>query len=204
MLLLLIILVFAYTSLRLGSDGTQTTSEGQCLSKGQQFNGRQEAFTPAQLAEQYRAGHAYNGNYGYASYTLCYTDGSQRPVPSPVAPGYDNTKDKTKPLNYPHSEQALYRWLQIQLAKISFDPKTLAGIYIVIFSQTRICDACIADMGSWQANLRHIAKTSLLYLAIWDIRPGTPSAFIPTVSPRGTGTPVALADLRRVPVRFTP
>lgn len=185
------------------SGGTQTNTEGQCLSNGQQFNGRQEAFTLAQIAEQYRAAHPFNGNYGYASYTLCYKNGSQQRVPSPAAPGYDNTTDKTKPLNYTHSEQVLYRWLQQQLAKVSFDPKALAAIYVIIFSQVRVCDACVASMTPWQSNLRQIAKTPLLYLAIWDIRPGTLSAFIPTVFPRGTGTPVAIADLRRVNIPFT-
>jgi hypothetical protein len=187
----------------INSSGTQTNTDGQCLSNGQQFNGRQEAFTLAQMAEQYRTGHRFNGNYGYASYTLCYKDGSQRRVPSPVAPGYDNTKDKTKPLNYTHSEQILYRWLQKQLATVSSDPKTLAAVYVIIFSQVRVCDACVSSMVSWQSSLRQIAKTSLLYLAIWDIRPGTPSAFIPTVFPGGTGTPVAIADLRRVSIPFT-
>jgi hypothetical protein len=106
------------------------------------------------MAEQYRAGHTYNGNFGYASYT--------------------------------------------------FDSKTLVGIYVIIFSQVRVCDACMSDMVSWQANLRREAKTQLLYLAIWDIRPNSPSAFLPTVAPKGTGTPVAIVDLRRVPIRFAP
>ena len=200
---LLVVLIFAYTGLRLGNSGTQTPSEGQCRSNGQQFDGRQEAFTLAQMAEQYRAGHAFNGNYGYASYTLCLKDGSQQRFPSPVAPGYDNTVDKTKPRNDTHSEQALQRWLIKQLTSISFDANTLAGIYVITFSQVRVCDACLSDMVSWQADLRQAAKTSLLYLAIWDIRPGTPSAFLPTVAPKGTGTPVALGDLRRVSVPFT-
>lgn len=204
LILLLIVSVIAYTVLRLGNDGDQANTNGQCLSSGTQFNGRQEAFLLAQASEQYRASHAYHGNYGYASYTLCYKDGTQQRRLSPVAPGFDNIKDKTKPLNYTHSEQILYRWAQGQLAGLSFDANKLAGIYVIIFSQVRICDACISDMVSWQSALRQLVKTPLLYLAIWDIGPGTPSAFIPTVSPAGTGTPVAIADLRRVPIRFLP
>jgi hypothetical protein len=204
LLCLLVVLVFAYSAVRLGNEGTSTTTEGQCLSNGKQFNGRQEAFLLAQKVEEYRAGHPFNGNYGAASYTLFYADGSQQRVPSPIAPGYDNTTDKTKPRNYTHSEQALYRWLQNQLAAISFDPQTLAGLYVIIFSQVRICDLCLSEMVSWQATLRHRARTNVLYLAIWEIQLGTPSAFSPTEQPKGTGTPVASADLRRVTVRFTP
>lgn len=203
LLLLLVVSVFAYTALRLGNDGGQAKIDGQCLSNGTQFNGRQEAFTLAQMSEQYRAGHPYNGNYGYASYTICYKDGTQQRLPSPVAPGFDNITNPTQPRNNTHSEQALYRWLSNQLAGISFNPKMLAGIYIIIFSQVRVCDTCLSDMVSWQSELRRVAMTPLLYLAIWDIRPGTPSAFIPTVSPQGTGTPVVSADLRRVTINFT-
>lgn len=114
LILFLIVSVIAYTVLRLGNDGGQANTNGQCLSGGTQFNGRQEAFQLAQLSEQYRAGHSYNGNYGYASYTLCYKDDTQQRRLSPVAPGFDNIKDKTKPLNYTHSEQILYRWAQGQ------------------------------------------------------------------------------------------
>lgn len=204
LLCLLVVLLFTYTAVRLGNEGTSTTIEGQCLASGKQFNGRQEAFLLAQKAEEYRAGHPFNGNYGAASYTLCYADGLQQRVPSPIAPGYDNTTDKTKPRNYTHSEQALYRWLQNQLATIAFDPQTLAGIYVIIFSQVRVCDLCVSEMVSWQATLRHVAKTKLLYLALWEIQLGTPSAFSPTQQPKGTGTPVASADLGRVAIRFTP
>jgi hypothetical protein len=204
LLFLLVVSLFAYTSLRVDNSGSQTSSEGQCRSNGQQFDGRQEAFALAQMAERYRTGHAFHGNYGYASYTLCLKDGTQQRFPSPVAPGYDNTTDKAKPRNYTHSEQALQRWLEMKLKSTSFDSQTLAGIYVIIFSQVRVCDACMSDMASWQANLRREAKTQLLYLAIWDIKPGSPSAFLPTVAPKGTGTPVAIVDLRRIPIRFTP
>lgn len=204
LLLLLLLLAVAYSSLRLGNSSSQPSTEGQCLSHGQQFNGRQEAFTLAQQAEQYRTSHPYNGNYGYASYTLCSKDGSEQRVVSPVAPGYDNTTDKTKPRNYTHSEQALYRWLQKQLMGLSFDPQALTAIYVIIFSQVRVCDACLSDMVSWQSDLRQAAKTAQLYLALWDIRPGSPSAFIPTVSPEGTGTPIVIGDLRRLMIRFIP
>ncbi|HEY1350557.1 MAG TPA: hypothetical protein VGF67_13115 [Ktedonobacteraceae bacterium] len=204
LLFLLVVLIFAYTGLRLGNSRTQTSPEGQCRSNGQRFDGRQEAFMLAQMAEQYRERHAFNGDYAYASYTLCLKDGSQQRFLSPVAPGYDNTADKTKPRNDTHSEQALQRWLIKQLTGISFDANTLVGIYMIIFSQVRVCDACLSNMVSWQADLRQAAKTSLLYLAIWDIRPGTLSAFLPTVAPKGTGTPVAIGDLRRVSVSFTP
>jgi hypothetical protein len=125
-------------------------------------------------------------------------------VGSPVAAGFDNTTDKTKPRNYTHSEQILYRWLQIRLPKVTFDPLKLAAVYAIIFRQVRICDSCLSDMVAWQSGLRLAAKTSQLYLAIWDISPRTPSAFIPTVSPGGTGTPVAIADLRRASLRFSP
>ncbi|HEU5380731.1 MAG TPA: hypothetical protein VFV38_35355 [Ktedonobacteraceae bacterium] len=101
-------------------------------------------------------------------------------MPSPIAPGYDNTTDKTKPRNYTYSEQTLYRWLQNQLAAITFDPQALASIYVIIFSQVRVCDECLPTMASWQAALRRVAKTNLLYLAIWEIQLGTPSAFSPT------------------------
>ena len=148
LLLLLIASVFAYTALRTGNDGGQTNTDGQCLANGTQFNGRQEAFQLAQLSEQYRTGHAFNGNYGYASYTLCSQDGTQQRKVSPVAPGFDNTTDKTKPLNYTHSEQTLYRWASSQLTDISFDAQKLVAIYVIIFTQVRVCDACLADRKS--------------------------------------------------------
>ena len=62
---LLTTLIFAYTIFRLGTGGSQANADSQCLSSGQQFNGRQEAMGMASQAEQYRSSHAFNGNYGY-------------------------------------------------------------------------------------------------------------------------------------------
>jgi hypothetical protein len=57
--------------------GIQDRTEGQCLSAGQDFDRRQEAFTLAQAAEQQRRIKPFGGNYSLASYTICYKNGKQ-------------------------------------------------------------------------------------------------------------------------------
>lgn len=180
----------------------QSEAEGQCLSAGQDFNTEQEAFTLAQAAEQQRRMQPFGGNYGLGSYTLCYKDGSQRRVQSPVFRGYRNTTDKTKPPNYTHSEQATYGWLQSEFSHLSIDRGRVRAIYTVIFSQVVICLPCRRDMKSWQRTLRQIVKTNNLFLSVWDIAPE--KSFAPSTYPAGIGTPIAADDLEEVRIQFDP
>lgn len=179
------------------STTTQNNSEGQCLSSGKSFNEQQEAFTLAQAAEQYRSANKFAGNYGLASYTICYKDGSQSRVQSSVFKGFDSP---TKPKNSTHSEQAAYGWLRYTLSRLAIDQTKVATIYTVIFSQVVVCNLCQQDMKSWQRTLRQQANTNRLFLSIWDIMPGR--GFNPATYPAGTGTPVTVDDLRKVSINF--
>lgn len=180
------------------STTTQNNSEGQCLSSGKNFNARLEAFTLAQTAEQYRSANKFAGNYGLASYTICYKDGSQSRVQSSVFKGFDSA---TKPKNSTHSEQAAYGWLRYSLPRLSVDQNKVVAIYTVIFSQVVVCNLCQQDMKSWQRILRQQAKTNQLFLSIWDIMSG--KGFNPATYPAGTGIPVTIDDVRKVPIDFT-
>lgn len=184
------------------STTTQSNSEGQCLSTGKNFNARLEAFTLAQAAEQYRNANKFNGNYGLASYTICYKDGSQQRVQSDTFPGSNNLTDKTYPKNYTHSEQSAYGWLQSELSKLTIDESKVSAIYTIIFSQVIVCDPCREDMKSWLCVLRDKARTQHVSLSIWDIALG--KGFNPAKFPAGTGTPVIVNDLERVPISFDP
>ena len=201
-LLALGVLIFALPSLNTKvSTTTQTASNGQCLPNGQGFDEQQEAFTLAQAAELYRAAHSFGGNYGYGSYTLCYSDGTQQRVQSSAEKGFNNKNGQGRP-NDTHSEQAVYDWMESELEGLSIDRNQVAAIYAVIFSQVIVCYSCQKDMVTWQRTLREKAKTNNLYLSIWDIRPGTKSSIIPATYPAGTGIPVAIEDLRKVPIHF--
>lgn len=201
LLLLLGLLLLILPSLNLGvKTTTQTDSEGQCQFASRSFYTRQEAFTLAQAAELYRGSHPFGGNYSLGSYTICYTNNTQQRFPSPPAQGYDNVTDTTRPLNATHGEQAIYKWLQNQLAQLSLDQIMVLGIYVVIFSQVTVCLPCRNDMIPWQRDLRQRAGTSKLLLSIWDLNPG----FNPAKDPAGPGKPVAFSDLERVPLVFAP
>lgn len=138
---LLIILVFAvlYALAQFGASiGTQRSNQNQCLNNGQSFNNKQEAFTLAQAAEQYRAARQppWKGNYGLGSYTICYKDGTANRVQSSVFPGNDNDGQfPGEPENFTHSEQSAIGWLRNQLSTLSIDRSKVTAIYTVIFSQ---------------------------------------------------------------------
>jgi hypothetical protein len=180
---------------------TQTASEGQCLASGQDFNAQQEAFTLAQAAGQYRAAHPFGGNYGLGSYTICYKDGLQQRLQSPVFKGYNNPNSSAA-RNATHSEQSAYGWLQIQLSRLSIDQSAVAAIYAVIFSQVLVCPACEQEMRFWQSSLRQRAKMQQVFLSIWDILGG--KGFDPATYPAGNGVPVTADILRKVPIQFVP
>lgn len=199
-LLALGVLIFALPSFNTRvTTTTQTASQGQCLPNGQGFDEQQEAFTLAQVAEQHRIAHSFGGNYGFGSYTLCYQDGTQQRFQSPAARGYGDEDS-----NDTHSEQGVYKWLEMQLSGLSIDQSKVTAIYVIIFSQVRVCIPCRRDMMPWQRGLRQAAKTNNLFLSIWDIRFGSKSAFIPATYPAGSGTPVAIEDVRKVPINFIP
>lgn len=203
LLLILIVGILALSSLNLKvNTNTQDASEGQCQSNGQNFDARQEAFTLARAAEQYRHNKPFAGNYGLGSYTICYNDASQQRLQSPVFKGYDNLTTPSQSRNATHSEQSSYGWLQLQLSRLSIDQSTVTAIHAVIFSQVIVCLPCRKDMVSWQRVLRQKAKTNNLYLSIWDITPG--KGFIPIVYPAGTGIPITLSDLERIRIQFAP
>lgn len=200
LLLALLIIIFALPSLNTSTNtATKTVSEGQCLDNGRGFNTPQEAFTLAQAAEQYRTVHPFGGNYGLGSYTICYQDGTQQRFQSDVYPGY---YAQNPPRHITHSEQSTYQWLQDELSNLSVESSSVTAIYTVIFSQVIVCIPCRQDMVSWQRALREKAKMNKLYLFIWDTVPG--KGFAPTAYPGGTGTPVSLYDLERVPIQFVP
>lgn len=199
-LLAFLAIILALSSLRTNTNtATETVSDGQCLNNGQGFNTPQEAFTLAQAAEQYRITQPFGGNYGLGSYTICYQDGTQQRFQSDVYPGFYAQKP---PRHITHSEQATYQWLQDELSNLSIDSGSGTAIYAVIFSQVIVCIPCRQDMVSWQKTLREKARINKVYLFIWDIAPG--KGFAPTAYPGGTGTPVSLYDLERVPVQFLP
>ena len=181
---------------------TQNNSEGQCLSSGKNFNEQQEAFTLAQAAEQYRSAKPIKANYGLGSYTVCYKDGSQQRIQSEVFKGHKNINNPGERENSMHSEQAAYGWLQNTLSRQPFTISKIATIYVVIFSQVIVCNLCKQDMKIWQRTLRQKAKINNLFLSIWDIIPG--KGFNPANYPAGTGTPVAIADIRKVVIQFVP
>src|SRR5438105_7804758 len=137
LLLLLVVGILILPSLNTKiNTGIQSAANGNCPSSaGQNFDDQQEAFTLAQVAEQYRSANPFGGNYGLGSYTICYKDGTQQRFQSNVFKGYKNTTDKTKPENYSHSEQATYGWLQYQLSHLSIDTSKVTAIYTTIFSQ---------------------------------------------------------------------
>lgn len=195
LLLLLAIVLFVLPSLKIQTNtATQTASEGQCFDNGQNFDARQEAFTLAQTAEQYRTAKPFGGNYGLGSYTICYKDGTQLRVPSPVFRGTG------KITNDNHSEQSAYGWLQLELSRQSIDSASITAIYTVIFSQVKVCGPCEEDMKLWQRTLRQKAGTQQLFLSIWDIIYG--KGFNPSIYPAGNGTPVTIDVLRQVPIPF--
>jgi len=101
-------------------------------------------------------------------------------------------------VNVTHAEQAIYQWLQNQLAQLSLDITSVEGIYAVIFSQVLVCGPCRSEMVSWQRVLRQKARTTRVFLSIWDLNPG----FDPATFPAGPKKAVALADLERVPILF--
>ena len=151
---------------------TQTTTENQCPAIGQSFDARQEAFTLAQTAEQYRKIKPFGGNYGLGSYIICFTDGTQQRVQSIPFPGHDNYEDITKPLNYTHSEQSAYGWLQRQLSTLSIDRSNITAFYVVIFSQVRVCDLCPEDMKYWQRTLPRKHKPMRFFSRFGTFRMG--------------------------------
>lgn len=188
------------------SSTTQSATPASCPAAGQvfdvqqAFDAQQEAFVLAQSAEQYRAANPFGGNYGLGSYTICLNDGTLRRVQSMPFKGY---RDYTLPVSQQHtthSEQKTYGWLQVQLSRMSIDKSKIAAIYVVIFSQVIVCPPCQQDMVYWQRTLRQKARTNNLYLSVWEIEGG--KGFVPTVYPAGTGTPIAITDLRQVPIRF--
>ncbi len=195
LLLLLALVLLVLPSLRIQTNtATQTASEGQCQGAGQNFDARQEAFTLAQAAEQYRTANPFGGNYGPGSYTICYKDGTQLRVQSPVFRG------SGKITNDNHSEQSTYGWLQLQLPRLSIDPGPITAIYTVIFSQVTVCGPCERDMRLWQRTLRQKARTQQLFLSVWDIIYG--KGFNPGIYPAGNGVPVTIDVLRQVLIPF--
>lgn len=154
----------------------------------------------AQSAEQYRHIHPFGGNYGLGSYVICYADGTQKRVQSMLFKGFYSRELPNSLQHITHSEQYTYDWLQTQLSQLSIDQSEITAIYAVIFSQVTVCVPCQQDMVYWQRSLQQKAKTNKLYLSVWDILRG--KGFVPTAYPAGTGIPVAITDLRQVPVRF--
>lgn len=202
LLFLGMLLLLAASAAYVQSQGVSVTttsqeSPGQCDFTQNRFNTQIEAFTLAQQLEAYRSANPTFRNYGIGSYTICYKDGTQQRFPSPIAPGYTQT---ALPRNATHSEQAVYQWLLKQFTSLTLDLSTVSGVYVVIFSQVVVCDLCQPDMVSWQRNLRQTGKTNKVFLSIWDIARG--KGFIPTVQPSGSGIPLTLGDIERVPIIF--
>src|SRR5437870_13506027 len=103
LLLLLVVGILVLSTLNTSVNvGVQNGANNSCPSVGQSFDTRQEAFTLAQTAEQYRSTNPFGGNYGLGSYTICYNDGTQQRNQSIPFKGYDNKNDNIKPFNYFH------------------------------------------------------------------------------------------------------
>jgi len=198
LLLGLLLAVFAQT-------GTQTATQSEpnhCLKGGNNFDYPAEVQVLAQDAQAYRSSHPYGGNYGNASITMCYSDGSYDLIPSGDPP-FQGHKSPTPPENSTHSEWKAFEWAKEQLQQLQLQPgKTAVKIFVAIFSQVVVCIPCrYKDMPTWMRDLRTAAGRQNVYLTIWQIRPRSPSAFDPGIEP--AGVPLNPADLQIVPVNFT-
>lgn len=201
LLLGLLLVVFAQT-------GMQTTTQSEpnyCLNGGNNFNYGATVQGLAQDAQTYRAAHPIRANYGNASITICYNDGSSTTLPSGDPPfvGYNS---QTPPENATHCEWQAFRWAEEQLKPANLNAqvesgKTVVKIFVTIFSQVVVCGPCrYQDMPTWMRDLRTAAGSQNVYLTIWQIRPGSPSSFDPGKKPEGV--PLSPTDLQIVPVNF--
>jgi hypothetical protein len=195
----LLLLVFAQSGI-----GTQTTTQSEpnhCLKGGQNFDYPAEIQALAQDAQTYRATHPFGGNYGEGSITLCYSDGSFTVIPSSPPP-FEGYNSPSPPENSTHSEWKVFRWAQQQLEQLPTTAgKTVIKIFVAIFSQVRVCGLCRNDMQTWLKDLRVAAENQNVILSIWQIRPGSASAFDPAKNPRGV--PTNPTDLQSVQINFT-
>jgi hypothetical protein len=200
LLLGLLLAVFAQTGTQ-----TQTATQSEpnhCLNGGNNFDYTAEVQSLAQDAQDYRSGHSYGGNYGNASITICYSDGSFTAIPSGDPP-FKGYKSPTPPENSTHSEWKAFEWAKEQLQQLQLQPgKTVVKIFVAIFSQVRVCNPCrYTDIPTWMRDLRTATGRQNVSLTIWQIRPRSPSAFDPGIEPEGV--PLNPADLQIVPVNFT-
>lgn len=155
----------------------------------------------AQKSEQTRMATPFGGNYGDGSYTICFQDGSSYYYSTKVYQGHDSAPVSGYPLQKAHSEQLAYDELYEAVSTALFDRNQLVGIYVIIFSQIIVCPPCQNEMRLWQRELRQAAHTNQLFLSIWQLRPGR-GGFNPKKFPAGIGTPVAMANIQQVFIRF--
>lgn len=199
LLLLVIVVGIAFAAGSLSAVGTATTTTTQQCPP---FDAQAEAFRLAQAAEQFRTRNPTPRNYGLGSYVLCYISGRIDTYQTPVFSGVnDNTGEN--PINSTHSEPQTYHQLQKALGNPTLHTDEIVNIFVIIFTQVRVCRVCAPDMISWQSTLRQIAGVEQLSLSIWQLRLGN-SSFDPRRFPQGLGIPITLAGVQRVSIPFAP
>ena len=173
---------------------------------GPQFDKSAEAYSLAQAAQSYRQRFPLKVNYGLASITVIYDDGtSRRYMPTDAQGRTDPFRGFTSPgaQGYrTHSEFKAHKWILDTLGVLKRVGKINrhVKIAIVIFSQVVVCSDCAREMVSWLHEFRAAAGTNVLELSTWDIAMG--KGYDPGALPQGK--PVRRSDLEEVPISYTP
>jgi hypothetical protein len=160
---------------------------------------QEEAYQLAQETQNWRRYHPTGSNYGLASITIFYQDGSSRRFVRETHGIF--FPFKSDPARQIHSEEFAHDWIleELDILRNSryIDAQT-TSITIIIFSQVDVCGPCQKKMRSWQKEFRQAAGTQALTLSIWDLTHG----YNPAKSPKGS--PVASEDdVVEVPITFT-
>lgn len=197
-ILLLGLLIFGLLSLNIKLNiGTQNTSQGQCAFKSIPFDPQQEAFILATKAQKYRASHQTARNYANASITICEGNTARASLRSNIYYGYNAS---TSPSYTTHAEQFVHdQWIIPNLTGISKSSTfaKITFIYVVIFSQVRICDGCKEIMKKWLSDFKKVAGTNNLDLSIWQLTKGYDPRQFPA------GKPITgIADVTQVLITF--
>jgi hypothetical protein len=159
-------------------------------------------------------GKGTNANIGGATITLCPANGKEYSKHSPLYEGYYYLGNDA-PKNSTHSEQRAYTWV---IGTLKPD-KLQAGdhIYVTIYSEIPVCQACQADMVTWNADFQAKVPASVkVQTQVWQMRLGSPAAtgkdpvpptaqnlgFVPQRFPTGTGFPLQFGDVQMVSINF--
>ena len=198
LLLLLGLLIFGLPSLNLRLNvATQSNSQGQCAFNSIPFDAQKEAFILATNAQEYRTTHQTARNYANASITLCEGNAARAPLRSQVYYGYNALSG---PPYTTHAEQFAHdQWIIPNLTGVSKSNNytKITYIYVIIFSQVRICDGCKETMKKWLSEFKKVAGTNNLDLSVWQLTKGYDPRQFPA------GKPVtSTADVTQVLITF--